>query len=98
VGQFLAGATTRQALRTTHPPTQRISASLSPKVKRPGQETDHAPLTKVKVQLFHYRPLGLQEVEAPRISRQSAHEGGKVVSPMHRLPLSPGDIPGTRFC
>jgi len=28
----------------------------------------------------HYRPLGLQEeVEASRISRQSAHEGGKVV-------------------
>jgi len=34
------------------------------------------------------RPLGLQEFEAPRISRQSAHEGGKVVIPMHR-PLSP---------
>jgi hypothetical protein len=28
------------------------------------------------------------------ISRQSAHEGGKVVSPTHRSPLSPGDIPG----
>jgi hypothetical protein len=26
------------------------------------------------------RPLGFQEVKAPRISRQSAHEGGKVVS------------------
>jgi hypothetical protein len=25
------------------------------------------------------RPLGFQEVQAPRISRQSAHEGGKVV-------------------
>jgi hypothetical protein len=34
--------------------------------------------------LFHYRPeqvlLGFQEVEAPRISIQSAHEGGKVVT------------------
>jgi hypothetical protein len=28
------------------------------------------------------RPLGLQEFEAPRISRQSAHEGGKLVGPM----------------
>jgi len=28
------------------------------------------------------RPLGLQDVEAPRISRQSAQEGGKV-SPTH---------------
>jgi hypothetical protein len=44
------------------------------------------------------RPLGLQEVEARRISRHLAHEGGKVVSPMHRLPLPPGDIPGTHFC
>jgi hypothetical protein len=33
--------------------------------------------------------VGFQEVEAPRISRQSAHEDGKVVSPTHRprLPL-----------
>jgi hypothetical protein len=33
-------------------------------------------------------PLGLQEVEAARISRQSAHGGGKVVSPTHRPPLA----------
>jgi hypothetical protein len=31
------------------------------------------------------RPLGFHEVEAPRL-RQSAHEGGKVVSCMHQLP------------
>jgi hypothetical protein len=34
------------------------------------------------------RLLGSQEVEAFRISRQSAYEGGKVVSPKHR-PLYP---------
>jgi hypothetical protein len=34
------------------------------------------------------KSLGLQEVEAPRISTQSAHEGGKV-SHMHWLPLPP---------
>ena len=39
----------------------------------------------------------LQEVEAPLISRQSAHEGRKFVSAMHRLPLPPGHIPGTHF-
>ena len=33
-----------------------------------------------------------------QISWQSAHEGGKVVSPTHRLPLPPGNIPGTHFC
>ena len=32
-----------------------------------------------------------------QISRQSAHEGGKVVSPMHRPPLPSGNIPGTLF-
>jgi hypothetical protein len=35
------------------------------------------------------RLLGLHEVEAPRISRQLAHLGGKVVSLTHRLPLPP---------
>ena len=37
-------------------------------------------------------PLGLLEVEALRISRQSAHEAGKVVSPTHRLSLTPQEI------
>jgi len=32
-----------------------------------------------------------------QISRQSAHEGGKVDRPTHRLPLLPGNIPGTHF-
>jgi len=36
-----------------------------------------------------YRPLGLQEVETPKISKQSAHERGKIVSPMHRPSLLP---------
>jgi hypothetical protein len=35
------------------------------------------------------RPLRRQEFEAPRISRQSALEGGKVVSPKHWSPLPP---------
>ena len=33
------------------------------------------------------KPLGSQEVEASRMYKQSAHEGGKVVSPTHRPPL-----------
>ena len=33
-----------------------------------------------------------------KISRQSAHEGGKVVSPTHWLTLSPRNIHGTHFC
>jgi hypothetical protein len=42
--------------------------------------------------------MGFQEVEAPRISRQSAHEGGKVVSPTHRPSLPLRRIPATHFC
>jgi len=35
------------------------------------------------------RLLGLQEVELPRIARQSGHEGGKVVRPTYRPPVLP---------
>ena len=38
------------------------------------------------------RLLDLQKFEAPRISTQSAHESGEVVSPAHRPSLSPGEI------
>ena len=34
----------------------------------------------IKVKLFHYRPLGLQKVQDPRISRQSVPNGDEVVS------------------
>jgi hypothetical protein len=53
---------------------------------------------QVKVKLYLHRPIGVQEVESPRISRNSAHEGGKAVSPTHRLPLPLGEIPDTHFC
>jgi hypothetical protein len=43
-------------------------------------------------------PLGLQEVEAPRISRQTVHEGGTIVSCTQLPPLPPEDTPGTHFC
>jgi hypothetical protein len=53
----------------------------------------------IKVKQSHYRPG--QALRVPvglgsQISRQSAHVGGKV-SHTHRLPLYPGNIPGTHF-
>jgi len=43
-------------------------------------------------------PVGSRRSSA-KISWHLAREGGKVISPMHRLPLPPKlSIPGTHFC
>jgi len=44
------------------------------------------------------RPLGLQDVAAPRGSRQSADDSGKVVSPMLQPPIPAGYNPGIYLC
>jgi hypothetical protein len=49
------------------------------------------------------KSIPLQDQTVPggwgsQISRQSAHEGGKVANPTHRPPLPPGNITGTHFC
>jgi hypothetical protein len=43
------------------------------------------------------RPRGVHEAKSPGISRQSAHEGVKAVSPEHRL-FIPQKTLGIQFC
>ena len=56
---------------------------------------------KVNVKQSHYRLGQAQRFRGGRgsqISRQLAHEGGKVVSTKKRPPLPSGNNPGTHFC
>jgi hypothetical protein len=54
----------------------------------------------IKVKGSRNRPGVAQRVPGglgSQIPWHSAHEGGEIVSPTHRLPLPPGNFPGTHF-
>jgi len=42
--------------------------------------------------VLRYRSLGFQEIDGPRISRQSEHGRGEVVNPTHQPPIPPQEI------
>jgi hypothetical protein len=49
VGSRIFSKSSRPALRSTQPPIQCLSGTLSPGVKRPGREVDHSPPTSAEV-------------------------------------------------
>ena len=49
------------------------------------------------IPLQNWKALRVPGGRGSQISRQSVHEGGMVVSPMHQPPLTPGNIPSTHF-
>jgi hypothetical protein len=73
---------TKLFLDTEFRPLQ--SKNVEIKIHTLKEITEYLKLTRAS----DIQTLGLKEVEVPRISRQSAFEGGKVVSPTHR-PLLP---------
>jgi hypothetical protein len=46
---FLFSSLSRQVLGSTQPPIQWVLGALSPRVKRPGRETDHLPPISAKM-------------------------------------------------
>jgi hypothetical protein len=58
---------------------------------------NNAPSVKAKVKQSHYRPLGFQEVEAPRFLDNQHMKVIRSALRTGRL-YSPGDIPVTHFC
>jgi hypothetical protein len=76
-----------------------ISTPPPPNLDRTALPPSRFLIAKVKVKgsAIPIQVFRGQKVEVSRF-QDSAHESGKVVSPEHRPPLTPGDNPGTHSC
>jgi len=104
---FVGPYPTSLFIRPDIPVSILLSNFLSPCPFLDMSRVSHRNKTAGKIMSGLDLPLGLLEVEAPRISRQSAHKNGNIVNLTHRSPLQhhhppplslPGNIPGIRFC
>ena len=85
-GRFTMNSSAQQ-LSTCHKPT--LSHAMQTVIHCSGTSYVTRSSCPIKGQ---DRPLGVQDVEGPRISRKSAYESGKIANPKHRLPLPPQEI------
>ena len=66
--------------------------------ERPPRKTEFLRHKKAKDKVIPVQAQSVPGGLVSQISRQLAHEGGKVVSSRHRPPLPRGNFPGTCLC
>jgi hypothetical protein len=76
---------------------------LQLQIRQCEKNTECAVFRSITVPWSKGKAISVQALRVPggwssQISRQSAHEGDKFVSPTHRPPLLPGNICGAYFC
>ena len=107
---FLSGSSCNESQLYSAAARYKIRPGNGPSLLRYTRLTSVSPISKMlrlclqmkwKVKQSNYRSgqaLRVPGIWGSQISRQSAHEGGKFVSPTHCPPLPSGKIPVSHFC